>query len=35
MICKIVTHHIYGVTHYNSITTMLKQFIFNDYAIPL
>jgi len=32
---QIASHHIYDVIHYNSITTLLQQLLFNYYAIPL
>jgi hypothetical protein len=34
-VAKVVTQRIYDATHYNSITTLLQQLIFNYYAIPL
>ncbi len=34
-VAKVTTHHIYDAIHYNSITTLSQQFIFNYYATPL
>jgi len=34
-VARIATCRIYGATHYNSITTLSQQLIFNYYAIPL
>ncbi len=34
-IARVATHHIYSAIHYNSITMLLQQFLFNYYAIPL
>jgi hypothetical protein len=34
-VAKVVIHYIYNATHYNSITILLKQFIFNYYVSPL
>jgi hypothetical protein len=34
-VAKVITHYIYNATHYNSITILLKQFIFNYYVTPL
>ncbi len=33
-VTRVTTHHIYGATHYNSITT-LSQFLFNYDVTPL
>ncbi len=32
---RVTTHCIYGAIHYNLITTLLQQFLFNFYATPL
>jgi len=34
-VARVATHRIYGATHYNSITTLLQQLLFNYYATPL
>jgi hypothetical protein len=34
-VAKVVTHHICDATHYNSITTLSQQLLFNYYATPL
>jgi len=34
-VARVITHYIYNATHYNLITTLWQQLIFNYYAIPL
>jgi hypothetical protein len=34
-VAKVATHCIYATTHYNSITTLSQQLLFNYYATPL
>jgi hypothetical protein len=34
-VARVAIHYIYSATHYNLITTLSQQFIFNYYATPL
>jgi putative flippase GtrA len=34
-VARVAIHYIYDATHYNSITTLSQQLLFNYYATPL